>query len=62
MKVTVDKNACISCGLCIELCPDVFEWDDEDKASARQEEVPSVSESCAQDAAEQCPVDAITAG
>lgn len=40
MKATVDKDLCISCGLCIQTCPDVFDWDDDDKAVAIDEEVP----------------------
>jgi len=28
----VDKELCISCGNCVDLCPDVFIWDDEGKA------------------------------
>ena len=60
MKVQVNKKTCISCGICVELCPDIFEWDENDVAQAKQEEVPIASECCAQDAAEQCPVDAIT--
>lgn len=59
MKAVVDQDACISCGLCYELCPEVFEADDEDKAVTKVDEVPADQEDCAQDAADQCPVDAI---
>ena len=27
-KPVIDKELCISCGNCIELCPAVFGWDD----------------------------------
>ena len=40
MKAFVDKDLCISCGLCIETCPDVFSWDDDDKAEAIDDEIP----------------------
>ena len=33
-KVHVDKDACGSCGLCVGSRPDVFEFDDEGKATA----------------------------
>ena len=58
MKVTVDEETCIGCGLCVETCPDVFELKD-DKAIVKMEEVPEgVAESC-REAAEECPVEAI---
>ena len=58
MRVTVDEEACIGCGLCSETCPEVFELKD-DKAIAKMEEVPEdLVESC-REAAEGCPVEAI---
>ena len=58
MRVTVDEETCIGCGLCAETCPEVFELKD-DKAIARMEEVPEdLVESC-REAAEECPVEAI---
>ncbi len=58
MKVTVDEETCIGCGLCAETCPDVFELKD-DKAVAKMDEVPdNLAESC-REAAEACPVEAI---
>jgi len=58
MRVTVDEETCIGCGLCTETCPEVFELKD-DKAIAKMEEVPEdLVESC-REAAEECPVEAI---
>jgi ferredoxin len=58
MRVTVDEETCIACGLCAETCPEVFELKD-DKAIAKMEEVPEdLVESC-REAAEECPVEAI---
>jgi ferredoxin len=58
MKVTVDEETCIGCGLCAETCPEVFELKD-DKAVAKMEEVPeNLVDSC-KEAAEECPVEAI---
>ena len=41
LKVHVDQDLCISCGLCISTCEDVFGWNDDDKAQAIDGEVPS---------------------
>ncbi|APM41059.1 ferredoxin [Clostridium kluyveri] len=60
MKALVDKATCISCGLCPEVCPDVFDMDDDGKAVAAANEVPKTSQDSAKEAAESCPVSAIT--
>ena len=31
-RVIIDKDACIGDGICISICPEVFEFDDEGKA------------------------------
>ncbi len=56
MKVYVDKDACIGCGVCEGICPDVFLMNDEGKAETI---VPETEDSCAQDAADSCPTQAI---
>lgn len=59
MKAFVDKDACISCGLCESLCPDIFEIEDDGKAGAINEELEGEKLDCAKEAASQCPTDAI---
>ena len=59
MKVTVDQDLCISCGLCVNTCPDVFEWDDNEKAKAIMSEVPEDQTSAAHESVEGCPTSAI---
>ena len=41
MRVTVDEETCIGCGLCAETCPEVFEMNDE-KARVKVDEVPEI--------------------
>jgi len=59
MKLVVDKDICIGCGMCIDICPEVFQYDDQDKSEVIKEEVESELEDSAGEACEACPVDAI---
>jgi len=59
MRATVDDEVCTGCGLCAETCPEVFELSD-DTATVIADEVPEdAMEACTQ-AADECPVEAIT--
>lgn len=61
MKASVDKSVCIGCGLCPNLCNEVFQMDDDDgKAFVKIKDVPEESEEGAKEAEELCPVNAIT--
>jgi ferredoxin len=60
MQVEVDQELCISCGVCVDLCPDVFGWNENEKAHNNVEEVPAEFEEVAQEAVESCPTSAIT--
>ncbi|MEY7999378.1 ferredoxin [Clostridium sp. JNZ X4-2] len=60
MKAVVDKDVCVSCGLCPSTCPDVFSMDDDGKAVAITGKVPEELEDSAKEAEEGCPVSAIT--
>ncbi|MFU0801320.1 MAG: ferredoxin [Xylanivirga thermophila] len=59
MRAMVDQDLCISCGLCISTCDDVFHWNDDDKAEAIDEDVPSDFEDEVNEAIEGCPTEAI---
>jgi len=57
MTIKVDQETCIGCAMCVDLCKNVFEMDEEE-AKAKvisQKEVDSLKE-----AIESCPVDAIS--
>ena len=53
----VDQDLCVGCGLCEQVCPDVFEMTDEGKATVKAGADEGAA--CVQDAIDQCPVEAI---
>ena len=62
MKVHVDPDLCISCGACVDICPDVFDWNEDGIAQEQVDEVPEDFEDQAKEAVESCPTDAISEG
>ena len=60
MRASVDPDTCIGCELCPTICPDVFRMGDDGLAHAIVDPVPSGTEGTAKEAAESCPVEAIT--
>jgi ferredoxin len=60
VKGHVDKETCIGCGLCPDICPEIFSMDDDGKAIALDNEIPDDLVDSAKEAEEQCPVEAIT--
>ena len=60
MKGFVDRDTCIGCGLCEGICPEVFKMEDDGIACASKDEITEILVSSANDACEQCPVEAIT--
>lgn len=60
MKAYVDQDGCISCELCVSVCPSVFSMNEDDKAQAIDEDIPEENESEAEDARDGCPVSVIS--
>lgn len=60
MKATVDADLCSGCSLCSATAPEVFEMGDDDVALVIADPVPADAEESAQDAADECPSEAIT--
>lgn len=58
MAVSIDQEACIGCGVCESIYPDLFEMAGDGKAKVKS--VASVDSDLAKDAASQCPTNAIT--
>jgi len=59
MRAIVNEEMCIGCGLCPQVCPEVFKMEG-DKAVAYADPVPDGSEESCRDAVDQCPVNAIS--
>jgi ferredoxin len=55
-KVTVDTSTCVGCGLCEQMCPDVFKVEGDGLAHVKAQECKSCNLA---DVAGQCPVSAI---
>jgi ferredoxin len=55
-KVTVDASTCVGCGLCEQVCPEVFKVEGDGIAHIVGQ--PGAS-STVQEASDQCPVNAI---
>lgn len=60
MKAKIDRDGCISCGLCPDVCPEVFRMADDGKAEVYVDEVPEDAQDKAEEAADGCPVSVIT--
>ncbi len=61
MKAAIDPDTCVACGVCPDVCPEVFELpEDADVARVKTSPVPEEHEDAAREAAEACPVDAIS--
>jgi len=57
MKVSVTED-CISCGLCVDTCPEVFEMGDQ-YAEVIVDTVPGDAEDAVRQAADDCPAESI---
>lgn len=57
MAIVIDQEECIGCEACVELCPEVFALNDDEKAIAKD---PDSTAECVQEAIDGCPVSAIS--
>lgn len=59
MKASVDQDGCISCGVCVSMCPDVFQFNEDDKSQSIIDEIPEELVDDAKAARDSCPVSVI---
>lgn len=58
MPIVIDEEECIGCETCVELCPDVFEMnEDTEKAVVKD---PDSTADCVEEAIDSCPNEAIS--
>ena len=57
MKLEIDRDGCIGCGVCVEVCPDVFRLADDGLSEVIAS--PDGFEDAVDEAAESCPVEVI---
>lgn len=58
MKAIVDAEACVGCGLCANMCAEVYKMED-DKAVVIGDSIADTALDSAKEAATSCPVEAI---
>ena len=59
MKVCVNQENCIGCGMCIDVCPEAFEYNADSKSELKKGINLDVLEDKIKEAQSVCPVDAI---
>jgi len=56
VKVRVDSDGCISCGACVAICENIFEFNDQNKSIVKKQPSNPEEIQCAKEAANACPV------
>ena len=60
MKVHINQDVCAGFGICVGICPEVFELHDDGYATVLVDEVPPELEDLVRRAESQCPAQAIS--
>jgi len=58
MKIKIDEEKCTGCGVCTQICPETFELGDDGLAHVINSDPTNAD--CWKEAADSCPVEAIT--
>lgn len=59
MSYKVNKGKCIGCGLCVSLCPEVFELGEDSKSEIKKEADLEKNKERIKEVIQSCPVGAI---
>jgi ferredoxin len=59
MKAYIEREGCISCGLCTQTCPEVFRMAEDGFAEIYGDDVPEKAEERAVESQENCPTSVI---
>lgn len=60
MRVRVDSTLCNGCGPCVDVCPEVFELNENGIAVVKLSQVPAELQDACREAADSCPTEAIS--
>lgn len=60
MRASIEREGCISCGLCESICPEVFRMADDGLAEVYVSPVPESAQDSAAEARDSCPTSVIT--
>ena len=60
MKVCIDPELCSGCGPCVDICPEIFELNEEGIAVVKVNEVSAELQDACKEAAGDCPTEAIS--
>ncbi len=58
MKVRI-RDICTACGVCLDTCPDILEMEQDDIVRVTVNKIPPEFEETIQQAADECPIQAI---
>lgn len=59
MKIKVNKDKCLGCGMCVGICPDVYDFDDDGLATSNNDNINDENIEEVKEAINSCPVGAI---
>ncbi len=58
-KVKTDQDECIGCEACVEICPSVFSFDDDEEKAFVKEDADTAAD-CVDEAIASCPAECIS--